>query len=143
MSDVHGLSAQDVLAIQAVVMKHGFVIDDREYDRVGEVFTPDATVDFRDHRFDPPAGYGPYVGLPAIRQMMDDLDGLHPVQHMIVCHAIDAASADEVVVRSKALFPQRGGGIGDGAYRDVLVRTADGWRIKEKSMYSHRPMTAS
>jgi hypothetical protein len=142
MSDLHGLAAEDVVAIQAVIMKYGFVIDDRTYDRVGEVFTADATVDYRDHRYDPPAPptMGPFVGIAAIRKMLDDLDDMHPIQHMMVSHLIDSADGDEVVVRTKALLPMRAGGVADIAYRDVLVRTPAGWRIKEKTTYSYRPM---
>ena len=41
-------SAEDILAIQAVVVLYGFLIDDREWDRFDQVFTEDAVVDFRD-----------------------------------------------------------------------------------------------
>ena len=53
-ADLHGLSSEDVLAIQGVIVKYGFLIDDREFDRLGEVFTEDAVVDYR------PSGAGPY-----------------------------------------------------------------------------------
>jgi hypothetical protein len=51
---------------------------------------------------------------------------------------IDSVTADEVVVRSKALFPMRDGTIVDHAYRDVFVRTAAGWRIKRKTTFGYR-----
>ena len=41
-ADLHGLSGEDVLAIQYVIMKYGLLIDDREFGRLGEVFTEDA-----------------------------------------------------------------------------------------------------
>lgn len=129
-SDLHGLSAEDVVAIQAVLMKYGFLIDDREFDRLAEVFTEDAVVDYR------PGGPGPFAGLAEIDQAMKTLQ--HPVQHMMVSHIIDSVSGDEVVTRTKALIPLQAGGIADIAYRDVLVRTPAGWRIKEKSTRSYR-----
>jgi ketosteroid isomerase-like protein len=129
-SDLHGLSAEDVVAIQAVLMKYGFLIDDREFDRLAEVFTEDAVVDYR------PGGAGPFAGLAEIDQAMKTLQ--HPVQHMMVSHIIDSVSGDEVVTRTKALIPLQAGGIADIAYRDVLVRTSAGWRIKEKSTRSYR-----
>jgi ketosteroid isomerase-like protein len=128
--DLHGLSAEDYLAIQGVIMKYGFLIDDREFDRLGEVFTPDAVVDYR------PGGAGPFNGLAEIDQAMKTLQ--HPVQHMMVSHIIDSVSGDEVVTRTKALIPLQNGSIADIAYRDVLVRTPDGWRIKDKSTRSYR-----
>jgi hypothetical protein len=129
-SDLNGLSADDVVAIQAVIMKYGFFIDDREFDRMGEVFTEDAVVDYR------PGGEGPFVGLAEIERAMKTLQ--HPVQHMMVSHIIDSVSGDEVVTRTKALIPLQVGGIADIAYRDVLVRTPAGWRIKDKSTHSYR-----
>lgn len=129
-SDLHGLSAEDVLAIQAVIVKYGFLIDDREFDRLGEVFTEDMVVDYR------PGGEGPFAGLAEITQAMKTL--AHPVQHMMVSHLIDSVSGDEVVTRTKALIPLQVGGIADISYRDVLVRTPAGWRIKDKSTRSYR-----
>jgi ketosteroid isomerase-like protein len=129
-SDLHGLGAEDVLAIQAVIMKYGFLIDDREFDRLGEVFTEDAVVDYR------PGGEGPFAGLAEIRRAMKTLQ--HPVQHMMVSHIIDNVSGDEVVTRTKALIPLQVGGIADITYRDLLVRTPAGWRIKDKSTRSYR-----
>jgi len=129
-SDTNGLSADDVVAIQAVIMKYGFLIDDREFERMGEVFTKDAVVDYR------PGGEGPFVGLHEIDRAMRTLQ--HPVQHMMVSHIIDRVSGDEVVTRTKALIPLQAGGIADIAYRDVLIRTPAGWRIKNKSTHSYR-----
>jgi hypothetical protein len=129
-SDLHGLSAEDVLAIQAVLMKYGFLLDDREFDRLGEVFTEDAVVDYR------PGGAGPFAGLAEITQAMKTLQ--HPVQHMMVSHIIDDVSGDEVVTRTKGLIPLQVGGIADISYRDVLVRTPAGWRIKDKTTRSYR-----
>lgn len=129
-ADLHGLSSEDVLAIQYVIMKYGFLIDDREFGRLGEVFTEDALVDYR------PSGEGPFAGLAEIGRAMRTLQ--HPVQHMMVSHIIDSASDDEVVTRTKALIPLPNGGVADIAYRDVLVRTPAGWRIKDKSIRSYR-----
>jgi hypothetical protein len=53
---------------------------------------------------------------------------------MLVSHVIDDVSEDEVVVRSKALLPLPRGSIADILYRDVVVRTPEGWRIKSKSI---------
>jgi hypothetical protein len=129
-ADLHGLSAEDVVAIQAVLMKYGFIIDDREWDRLGEIFTEDAVVDYR------PGGEGPFHGLAEIDKAMRTLQ--HPVQHMMVAHVIDGVNGDEVVTRTKALIPLQTGTIADISYLDVLVRTPAGWRIKDKSTRSYR-----
>jgi hypothetical protein len=125
-------SAEDTLAIQAVVVLYGFLVDDREWDRFDQVFTEDAVVDFRDHSAEPPRGLAPIVGRAEIvRQFRDVLT--HPYQHMLVNHVIEDVSRDEVVVRSKALLPLPGGSVADILYRDTVVRTPDGWRISRKT----------
>ncbi len=126
-------SAEDILAIQAVVVLYGFLIDDREWDRFDQVFTEDAVVDFRDQSAQPPTGLAPIAGRAEIvRQFRDVLT--HPYQHMLVNHVIEDVSPDEVVVRSKALLPTPGGSMADIVYRDTVVRTPDGWRIRHKSI---------
>ena len=140
-SDLSGLGVEDVLSIYAVVEKYGFLIDDREFDRLGEVFTDDAHVDYRIQGVEPLTGNGPFDGLAEIERQMHILE--HPVQHMLVSHLIDSVSDEEVVVRSKALVPLHSGAIADIVYRDVLVRTSAGWRIRDKSLRSHRPPPTS
>ena len=126
-------SADDILAIQAVTVLYGFLVDDRAWDRFGEVFTEDAVVDFRDRSAQPPTGLAPITGRAEIvRQFRDVLT--HPYQHMLVNHVIEDVSADESLVRSKALLPTPGGLVADIMYHDTVVRTQDGWRISYKAI---------
>ena len=132
-------TAEDTLEIQAVVVRYGFLIDDRDWASFDQVFTEDAVVDFRNHAADPPTGVGPIAGRDEIvRQFRDVLK--HPYQHMLVSHVIDDVSADEVIVRSKALLPLPGDRIADIEYRDCVVRTPQGWRIKSKGIKNHHPV---
>jgi hypothetical protein len=136
-------SAEDILAIQAVVVLYGFLLDDREWDRFDQVFTEDAVVDFRDQSSQPPTGLAPIAGRTEIvGQFRDVLT--HPYQHMLVNHVIEDVSPDEVVVRSKALLPTPGGSVADILYRDTVVRTPDGWRISYKAIrrYNYDPPSA-
>lgn len=126
-------SAEDILAIQAVVVLYGFVLDDREWDRFDQVFTQDAVVDFRDQSASPPTGLAPIVGRAEIVRMFRDVL-THPYQHMLVNQVIEDVTADEVIVRSKALLPMPGGSVADIMYRDTVRRTADGWRISHKAI---------
>jgi len=126
-------SAEDILAIQAVVVLYGFLVDDREWDRFDQVFTQDAVVDFRDQSASPPTGLAPITGRAEIVRMFRDVL-THPYQHMLVNHVIEDVSPDEVVVRSKALLPTPGGSVADIVYRDIVVRTPGGWRIRHKSI---------
>jgi hypothetical protein len=133
-------SAEEILAIQDVVVRYGYVIDDRDWDAIDEVLTEDAVIDYRDQRANPPRGLAPLVGRnEIIRHFRDILT--HPYQHIIVNHQIEDVSEDEVIVRSKALCPIPGQMLLDIEYRDVVVRTTDGWRIKHISVkrYNDEP----
>jgi hypothetical protein len=135
------LPADDILAIQAVVVSYGYLIDDHEWDRFHELFTEDAVVDFRNFSVDPPTGLAPIVGLAEITRVFRDVL-THPYQHMLVNHAIDVVSPDEALVRSKALLPMPGGVIVDTLYRDTVVRTPAGWRVSRKEIkrYNRDPL---
>jgi len=134
-------SAEEILAIQTVVVRYGFVLDDRDWDGFRQVFTDDAVIDFgAGHASslagDRTGGLAPIVGRDEIvRQFRDILT--HPYQHMLVNHLVEDVSTDEVVVRSKALLPIPGQLILETVYRDVVVRTSEGWRIKHKSVKGH------
>jgi SnoaL-like domain len=131
-------SAEDTLAIQDVVVRYGYVTDDRDWNAFDEVFTDDAVVDFRDQATNPPKGLAPLVGRDEIVLHFRDIL-THPYQHMLVNHRIEDISEDEVVVRSKALLPVPGRTVCDIEYWDVLVRTPRGWRIKHKSVKRYNP----
>ena len=124
-------SAEDTLAIQAVVgsmASWSTIANGIASTRC----SPRRDDDFRDLSAEPPRGLAPIVGRAEIvRQFRDVLT--HPYQHMLVNHVIEDVSADEVLVRSKALLPLPGGSVADIVYRDTVVRTPDGWRISAKS----------
>lgn len=128
---------QDTLEIQELVVRYGFVVDDREWDGFGDILTEDAVIDLRDHDVDPPAGLGPYTGLDEITHHYRDVL-THPSQHMLVNHVIDDVSDDEVVVRSKALVLLPEQKAARLVYRDVVVRTPKGWRIRQKNVKLYR-----
>lgn len=127
-----GRSAEDTLAIVDTVVRYGFVLDDRDWGAFDLVFTVDAVFDFRDLERDPPRGPAPLVGRDEIVRQFRDIYS-HPLQHMLVSHLVDDISDDEVVVRSKGIFPTPGFQFFEGEYRDVVVRTPQGWRIKHKT----------
>ena len=125
-------SAEDTLAILDVVGRYGFVVDDRDWDGFAQVFTDDAVFDSRDHDSDPPRGFAPITGRQAIVEAFRDLY-VHPTQHMVVTSIIEDVSADEVIVRSKGIFPIPDFQFFEGVYTDVVVRTDSGWRIRHKT----------
>ena len=128
----HRRSAEDTLAILDVVARYGFVVDDRDWEAFDRVFTEDAVFDPRDHGLEPPRGFAPLIGLEEIVRSFRDVY-THPLQHMVVASVIDDVSPDEVVVRSKGVFPIPEFQFFEGMYTDILVRTEAGWRIRHKT----------
>ena len=57
------ITAEDRLAIHDVIALHGHVADDRDWDRLDDLFTHDAVLDLEDF------GYGTLHGLQAIRDL--------------------------------------------------------------------------
>jgi hypothetical protein len=131
-NDSERRSAEDTLAILDVVGRYGFVVDDRDWDSFDQVFTDDAVFDARDHDHDPPRGFAPIEGCQEIVRVFRDVY-IHPTQHMIVTSVINDVSRDEVIVRSKGIFPIPEFQFFEGVYTDVVVRTERGWRIRHKT----------
>jgi hypothetical protein len=84
--------AADTLEIQEVVVRYGFLIDDREWSAFDQVFTDDAVVDYRLSVGGALVGVGPLVGRDEIVRQIRDLQ--HPIQHMLFSQVIDDVSAD-------------------------------------------------
>ena len=123
---------EDTLAILDVVARYGFVVDERDWAGFERVFTDDAVFDSRDHDYDPPRGFAPLHGRDEIVRAFRDVY-THPIQHMIVTSVVDDVSPDEVVVRSKGLFPIPDFQFFEGVYTDRVIRTDRGWRIRHKA----------
>ncbi|WP_271214859.1 nuclear transport factor 2 family protein [Pseudonocardia halophobica] len=136
---------EDRLAIRETVERYGFHLDDKDFDALRSILTEDAVLDFRDHRLDPPRGLSPFVGADEIIRQFREVvvygaDG--PFQHIIVSSLVEDVSEDEAVVRSKVLCPMPDQLVIDVEYRDVVVRTPDGWKIKHKTCKRYNPNTA-
>ncbi|NIH86596.1 hypothetical protein FHX45_003489 [Amycolatopsis granulosa] len=58
------ITAEDRVAIHEVIALHGHVADDRDWDRLDEVFTDDVVFDVTDY------GYGTLRGLRAMRELV-------------------------------------------------------------------------
>jgi len=122
----------DQLAIHEVLARYGHLIDERAFDRLGEVFTADASYDATD--FD----------LPLWESLADIVAGMssstqHPLAHHTTNVVIGATSGDEVVVHSKGIGVGVGGRVGSVTYVDTARRTADGWRLSRRVARLRRP----
>jgi hypothetical protein len=137
-------TAEDTLAIQQVVAAYGHAIDDRDWGAFGDLVTEDVLIDYRNHDVEPPAGNGPYRGRDQVLAALSgELMKAHPVQHILVSHLVEDVGEDEVMVRSKGLFPIGSDFlIANVGYRIGVRRTPDGWRIARLSTVAY-PRPAS
>src|SRR4051794_18875177 len=117
------LGAYDLLMIHQLLAYYGHVVDDRDWDRFGELFTPDATLDYTRAGAD-----RVFHGVEEIRAFFRDAN--HPSAHHVL-NIVVTQSGGEVRVRSNFFglspreppVPRRGLG---GHYDAGVARTAPG-----------------
>ena len=119
------------LAIHELISLYGHLIDQRQFSRLGEIFTGDAVFDL--------TGYNGkcYRGLPAIQAMM-----LASSEHPLAHHATNVVvltQEDSIGVISKGIGVGVGGRVGSVTYRDRLSLTQQGWRIRERGCELRQP----
>jgi 3-phenylpropionate/cinnamic acid dioxygenase small subunit len=116
----------DRFELHELPARYGDLIDDRDWDRLDRIFTTDATFEVPDHVMQ---------GVEGIRAFM--LDAKHPRTHLMTNVYVDE-TADGVVLHSRLIGMRRDGRFISGRYRDVVVRTDDGWRITRR-VYTPTP----
>jgi 3-phenylpropionate/cinnamic acid dioxygenase small subunit len=123
------MDTSDTLEIHQLLARYGHAVDDRDWPEFTSLFIPDAVLDHTQVR-------APTVlhGIDAILEYY--VGANHPSAHHVT--NIVVAQTDGVVrVRSKWFSPYtrdshtpvRWAG---GVYRDVVVRTSQGWKFAEK-----------
>ena len=132
-----GLHAADIIDIHQLLALYGHFLDDQEFERLREVFTPDAVVIFGGR--DRP----PIEGIDAIVDFFSNAAGssAHHVSNIVVL-----ADGDTVRVRSKLFVPytrpehdvHRWYG---GTYDDEVVRGDGGWRIRRRTVTGRWQLT--
>lgn len=119
-----GFSTIDRLEIHELPGRYGDAIDDRDWDRLAAIFTPDAIFDL--------TGVGSRVltGFDDIVHFMEH-EAAHPRTHMMTNIWVDPTPLGaDLRFRIVAL---RGKGLtGTASYYDQVVRTSDGWRVKHR-----------
>ena len=126
------LKVEDQLAIHQLLSLYGHIIDEREYSRSHELFTDDVRYDVSD--FDA----GVHVGIDAIVALWRASDR-HPLAHHATNVVITVTADSTVQVTSKGLGVLADGRTGSVVYRDIVVETGQGWRIKQRIALRRRP----
>jgi SnoaL-like domain len=123
----------DRLEIQDLLARYSFAIDERDWDALDRVFTPDAHIDYSE------AG-GASGSYPQIKAWLPKaLERFAMYQHMVATTRLEI-DGDRATSRTILFNPMVGRDDRGGEqvffiglwYRDKLVRTADGWRIAER-----------
>jgi 3-phenylpropionate/cinnamic acid dioxygenase small subunit len=127
------LDVADTLAIHQLLAIYGHLIDERQWSRLGEVFTPDAVFDATDF------GLGVTHSLDELRDAWTGPNAAHPLAHHAT-NIVITEDADGVVrVLSKVIGVGNKGRVGSGTYRDVVVNTPDGWRLASRTVTLRHP----
>ncbi|SNQ52232.1 SnoaL-like domain protein [Frankia canadensis] len=130
------LTVEDQLAIRRLADLYGYLIDERIFSRVDEVFTADVRYDVTDFG-------GPVLhGIPAVVDYWRGSDE-HPLAHHAVNVLMDERADGfgdgpvDVVVKGLGVGPR--GRVGSVTYYDVAVRRPDGWRLSSRRAVLRRP----
>lgn len=127
------MEARDIVEIQQLLALYGHAVDASDQSMFPFVFAQDAVFDARS------TGWGLFEGREAIADWFALGKPPHPPSHHLTnVHVYELEG--EIRVRSKWLvIDRRNNGVVSGDYDDVVVRTAEGWRIKHRSFLIRHP----
>jgi len=123
----------DFREIEAVLLRYASALDTKEYERLKEVFIPEATASY--------PGVGECKNLDSIIDLVSGvLDRCGPTQHLLGNFRIDIQGREAT---ASCYLQAIHVGLGEyadqlltvwGEYRDRLVKTEAGWRIKHREL---------
>lgn len=118
-------ASEDLVDIQNVLALYCHLIDDREWDRLSDVYTPDSAYGAKEGALN--------QGLPAIVAYLASIP--QPVLHLTSDFYINlSANGDRATGRAKWLSVHTDGSLVAGSYeQDVYARTDVGWRIQYRT----------
>jgi ketosteroid isomerase-like protein len=117
--------------IVAVTLRYGWALDDKDYERLRDVFLPDAVADVAE------LCEGVDAIVARVRRALDPLDAS---QHVITNHDVsvdgDRATCRSQLVAQHVRKAAEGGRtyVVGGFYEDLLERTPAGWRIRRRDL---------
>src|SRR4051794_28418496 len=114
------MDLEDRLALHELPGRYGDLIDDRDWDGLSSIFLDDATFEIPGQVLD---------GLEGIRAFMRQAN--HPRTHAMTNVYADETPGESgrAILRFRIIAMRRDGRIMSGRYRDVVVKTRDGWRV--------------
>ena len=120
------VDVSDYVSIHQVYARYGYVMDDKDWPALRDVFTNDCV-------FDATAlGVPLATGFDEVRAISES--GKEPLAHHVTNVFVESVVGDVALVRAKALGTYTKGRAFSGEYRDTLARTPDGWRIRVRTL---------
>ncbi|MAK23830.1 MAG: hypothetical protein CL414_01260 [Acidimicrobiaceae bacterium] len=120
----------DRLELHELPGRYGDAIDDRNWDRLREIFTDDAVFDLTG------VGARRLEGIDDIVHFMN-VEASHPKTHMMTNIYVD--EQDENVIMNFRIVALLGKGlVGTASYYDRVVKTGQGWRVQHRECMIHR-----
>lgn len=115
----------ELASIHQLYALYGHVMDDADWPRLGEIFTPDCVYD------------ATALGVPLMEGhhgivSVHESSPVTPLAHHVTNVYVAELGEDTARVRAKALGLYSRGRAFSGEYDDTLVRTRDGWRIHRR-----------
>jgi hypothetical protein len=127
------MDVRDIIEIYQLMGTYGHAVDFPDQSMLPLVFTEDASIDAR------PCGQEVYKGRATIAAWFALGKPPHPPAHHMT-NPVVREEGGEVRVKSKWFFVRaRDGTMVTGDYDDIVVRTAEGWRIKLRVMTPRFP----
>ncbi len=117
------LTPADIVEITMVLAKYGHVVDEHDWERAHEVFADDFVFDL--------SGVG-QPDLHGIADIVATFKGRNLYAHVTANTVVSEDADGTVRAHSKFVgFPNEGNPI-TGDYHDVLIHTANGWRLQRR-----------
>ena len=117
------MNPNDFVELQQLLSRYCHIVDTTAWVDLDQIFTADASVTV--------AGvYPTTTGLDALRELYARMN--HPVAHTSSSLIVVESSDDSARLSSKWVTVRKEGLCGTGVYDDLVVRTAAGWRIRER-----------
>jgi 3-phenylpropionate/cinnamic acid dioxygenase small subunit len=124
------IDVADRLELHELPGRYGDAIDDRNWDRLRQVFTGDAIFDLTG------VGSRRLDGIEDIVHFMN-VEAQHPKTHMMTnIYVEDLGETVTMNFRIVALLGK--GFVGTASYYDEVVKTSEGWRVKHRECMLHR-----
>jgi hypothetical protein len=117
------VSPEDFVELQQLLSRYCHIVDAKAWDQLDQIFAADASVTV--------AGvYPTTTGIDELRSLYARMN--HPVAHTSSSLIVVESGPATARLASKWVTVRAEGLAGTGVYEDVVVRTANGWRISER-----------